>query len=85
LRCYQAEAGRDSVRKQNKYAGEAEAGHSIDPAGMARFIGPAGLVIAHNASFERSFAGVFCDAFVAKPWTELLITISLPVMYRIVR
>lgn len=44
------------------------AGHTIDPEEVARFIEPAALVIAHNASFDRRFAEAFCDAFVAKPW-----------------
>ncbi|MBC9176201.1 3'-5' exonuclease [Pseudoroseomonas ludipueritiae] len=47
---------------------EMVAGHSIDPAEVARFIEPVALVIAHNASFDRRFSEVFCDAFVAKPW-----------------
>lgn len=44
------------------------AGHTIDPEEVARFIEPAALVIAHNASFDRRFAEAFCDAFVGKPW-----------------
>jgi DNA polymerase-3 subunit epsilon len=47
---------------------EMVAGHSIDPAEVARFIEPAALVIAHNASFDRRFSETFCDAFVQKPW-----------------
>jgi len=47
---------------------KAVAGHRIDPAEVARFVAPAALVIAHNASFDRPFAEAFCDAFVAKPW-----------------
>ena len=47
---------------------EAVAGHRIDPAEVARFVAPAALVIAHNASFDRPFAEAFCDIFVAKPW-----------------
>jgi DNA polymerase-3 subunit epsilon len=44
------------------------AGHSIDPAEVARFIAPAALIIAHNARFDRRFAEAFCDAFAQKPW-----------------
>ena len=47
---------------------EMVAGHSIDPAEVARFIEPVAVIIAHNASFDRRFAEVFCDAFVGKPW-----------------
>jgi DNA polymerase-3 subunit epsilon len=47
---------------------ETVAGHSIDQVEVARFIEPAALVIAHNASFDRQFAEAFCDAFVTKPW-----------------
>jgi DNA polymerase-3 subunit epsilon len=46
---------------------EMVAGHSIEPE-VAWFIEPAGLIIAHNASFDRRFAEAFCDAFVQKPW-----------------
>jgi DNA polymerase-3 subunit epsilon len=44
------------------------AGHHINPAKVARFIVPAALIIAHNASFDRRFAEAFWDAFAQKPW-----------------
>ena len=44
------------------------AGHSIDPAEVARFIAPAAFVIAHNAAFDRRFLERFCDGFATKPW-----------------
>ncbi|RKK05227.1 3'-5' exonuclease [Pseudoroseomonas wenyumeiae] len=47
---------------------EMVAGHSIDPAEVARFIEPAALMIAHNAGFDRRFAEAFCGAFAEKPW-----------------
>lgn len=44
------------------------AGRSIDPAEVARVVSDAGLVLAHNAGFDRKFLERFCDAFVHKPW-----------------
>jgi len=44
------------------------AGKVIDPAEVTVFADPADLVIAHNASFDRSFVERFCDVFVHKPW-----------------
>jgi len=44
------------------------AGQRIDPAEVARFVAPAALVVAHNASFDRRFAERFCEVFVTKPW-----------------
>jgi len=44
------------------------AGQQIDPAEVARFVAPAALVVAHNASFDRRFAERFCEVFVTKPW-----------------
>ncbi|QUS42218.1 3'-5' exonuclease [Tardiphaga alba] len=46
----------------------AVAGLSIDPAEIESFLGDAGLVIAHNASFDRPFAERFCGAFARLPW-----------------
>lgn len=54
---------------------EMVAGHSIDPAEVAAFLGEAVLVVAHNAAFDRRFAERFCDAFArlawACSWTEI--------------
>lgn len=44
------------------------AGRSIDPAEVARFAGPAALVVAHNAAFDRRFLERFCDVFTTKAW-----------------
>lgn len=43
------------------------AGRSIDPAQVAAFAGT-GLVIAHNAAFDRRFVERFCPALAANPW-----------------
>lgn len=47
---------------------EMAAGSSIEPAPIAAFLGPAVLVIAHNASFDRRFAERFCGTFAHLPW-----------------
>ena len=44
------------------------AGHVIDPADVARFAGPAALIVAHNAGFDRKFAERFSDVFTTKAW-----------------
>jgi DNA polymerase-3 subunit epsilon len=44
------------------------AGKSIDPAEIEAFPGAAGIVIAHNAGFDRRFAERFCGAFARLPW-----------------
>lgn len=43
-------------------------GCSIDPAEVAAFAAPAGLVVAHNAGFDRRFLERFCETFTTKPW-----------------
>jgi DNA polymerase-3 subunit epsilon len=43
------------------------AGKSIDPSQVAAFAGP-GLVIAHNAPFDRRFLEKFCPALAENPW-----------------
>ena len=43
-------------------------GKTIDPAEVASFAGPAALIIAHNAAFDRKFAERFCDVFTTKAW-----------------
>lgn len=47
---------------------EMVAGHTLDPDALARFIAPAAVIVAHNASFDRAFAEQFCSAFQGKPW-----------------
>jgi DNA polymerase-3 subunit epsilon len=44
------------------------AGTSIDVAEVAAFVGPATLVVAHNAGFDRPFCEKFCPDFAAKAW-----------------
>lgn len=44
------------------------AGHKIDVDDVATFAGPAALVIAHNAAFDRRFAERLSDVFTTKPW-----------------
>jgi hypothetical protein len=44
------------------------AGASIDAAEIEAFLGPAALVIAHNAGFDRRFMEKLCGAFVTLPW-----------------
>ena len=43
-------------------------GKSIDPAEVASFLEGAGLVIAHNSSFDRLFCERFFPVFADKPW-----------------
>ena len=47
---------------------EMVAGHRIDPAAVASFVGDAVVIIAHNAQFDRQFAERLWPAFVAKAW-----------------
>jgi DNA polymerase-3 subunit epsilon len=44
------------------------AGKTVDPADVSAFIVGAGLVIAHNARFDRPFAERFCPAFANAAW-----------------
>jgi hypothetical protein len=44
------------------------AGTSIDPAEVEAFLGPAALIIAHNAGFDRRFLEKFCSAFTVLAW-----------------
>jgi DNA polymerase-3 subunit epsilon len=43
-------------------------GTTIDLSAVAAFVGPADLVVAHNASFDRPFCEKLCGAFVTKAW-----------------
>lgn len=43
-------------------------GQSISPEEVAHFVGPAALVIAHNAAFDRKFLERFCETFSTKAW-----------------
>lgn len=47
---------------------EMVAGHQIDPEAVAAFAADAGIVIAHNASFDRKFAERYWPLFEQKPW-----------------
>lgn len=43
-------------------------GKSIKSEEIEAIVGPADLIVAHNAAFDRRFAERFCASFVAKPW-----------------
>jgi DNA polymerase-3 subunit epsilon len=43
-------------------------GQTINPSDVAHFAGPASLVIAHNAAFDRKIVERFSDVFTTKPW-----------------
>lgn len=47
---------------------EMVAGHKIDSTALETFIADAGIVIAHNAGFDRKFAERFWPAFENKNW-----------------
>lgn len=51
------------------------AGKSIDPSEVAAFAGP-GLIIAHNAPFDRRFLEKFCPALAENPWACSLNEVS---------
>ncbi|WP_018096417.1 3'-5' exonuclease [Sinorhizobium meliloti] len=44
------------------------AGQSIDIAAVQAIVGPADLIIAHNAGFDRPFCEALSDVFVRKAW-----------------
>jgi DNA polymerase III subunit epsilon len=44
------------------------AGKRIDPSLVADFVGPAALIVAHNANFDRRFCERRLPIFVDKPW-----------------
>jgi DNA polymerase III subunit epsilon len=44
------------------------AGHAIDPEQVAHFAGPAAVVIAHNAGFDRRFVERAFPVFATKAW-----------------
>jgi DNA polymerase-3 subunit epsilon len=43
-------------------------GHQIDPEAVAAFAADAGIVIAHNANFDRKFAERYWPLFEQRPW-----------------
>lgn len=43
-------------------------GHAIDPGEVARIVGPAVVVIAHNGAFDRKFAERLHRVFATKAW-----------------
>ncbi len=47
---------------------EMVAGQKIDLDEVLEFAGPADLVVAHNAAFDRRFLERLCPDFCAKPW-----------------
>lgn len=44
------------------------AGKSVEPAEISQFIADTGLIIAHNAGFDRPFAERFCNGFTTAAW-----------------
>ncbi|MGL4961964.1 MAG: 3'-5' exonuclease [Inquilinus sp.] len=46
----------------------AVAGHQIDPDVVASFAGPAALIVAHNAEFDRRMLERFCPTFATRAW-----------------
>ena len=47
---------------------EMVAGHQIDADKVAEIVGPAALIVAHNAAFDRRFAERAFDIFSTKAW-----------------
>lgn len=47
---------------------EMVAGHRLDASEIAAIASTAGLIIAHNAGFDRRFVERLSDIFVTKPW-----------------
>ena len=47
---------------------EMVAGHKINAEKVAEVVGPAALIIAHNAAFDRQFAEKAFDVFSTKAW-----------------
>lgn len=43
-------------------------GHQIDPEAVATFAADAGIIVAHNANFDRKFAERYWPRFEQKPW-----------------
>lgn len=50
---------------------EMVSGQRIDPDAVLSFISDAGLVVAHNANFDRKFAERYWPVFERKPWACL--------------
>lgn len=56
------------VTKLTGLTDEMVATKSIDEAAVAEFVGPAALVLAHNAAFDRRFCERLFPGFAEKPW-----------------
>lgn len=56
------------VRKLTGIDDDMVAGKAIDPASIADFVGPAALILAHNANFDRRFCERRFPLFADKPW-----------------
>ena len=56
------------VTRINNITNEIVKGKTIDPADPYAFVKDAGIIIAHNAAFDRVFLEKFSPNFAAKPW-----------------
>ncbi len=58
----------EEVTKVNNITNDMVSGKTIDPNEVFDFVKKAGLIIAHNASFDRVFMEKFSPEFAEKPW-----------------
>lgn len=58
----------EEVTKINNITNDMLRGKTIDPNEVFDFVKQAGLIIAHNASFDRVFMEKFSPDFAEKPW-----------------
>lgn len=63
-----SEAISEEITKITNITNEMAQGKTIDPDEVFDFVKQAGLIIAHNASFDRVFIEKFAPAFADKPW-----------------
>ena len=58
----------EEVTKITNITNEMVRGKTINPNEVFNFVKQAGLIIAHNASFDRTFMEKFAPQFTMKPW-----------------
>lgn len=58
----------EEITKITSITNEMVHGHRIDPNDVFEFAQSAGLIVAHNASFDRVFLEKFAPDFSEKPW-----------------